>query len=380
MTDEKIRILYIIDYFHRTGGTERHLAQLAQYLRKDSFDCEIVVFDLGKNVLIDEMRAAGISVIHLPVAREYTPLALLRAWQLFKLMRNRRFDIVQTFHQKADTFGAVIAKLAGVKHVVSSKRDIAQLKKRHHFFMNRRLRFLFDRVIVVADAVGKVVTAKEGIDQSRLLRIYNGVDTLKYAPPTEEEVAHERERLGFAADDLVAGMVAGFRPEKNHDVFFEGAVMAMRTIPSLKILAVGGGPLLEKFRDRYRDETFSARIVFTGDVTDVARHIKAMDIGCLIPGGNEGFSNAVLEKMAMGLPMIVSDVGGNAEAVIDGQNGFVIAPGDAQGFCRALIHLCGDPERRAVMGRKSRQLGEENFSLERMCSEHVTFYRALCRA
>lgn len=378
MIAKKIKILYIIDYFHRTGGTERHLAQLVQHLPRDGFDCEILVFDLGQNVLIDEARAAGISVVHLPVAREYTPLALLRAWQLFKLIRKRRVDIVQTFHQKADTFGAVIAKLAGARHIVSSKRDIAHLKKRHHFFLNRRLGFLFDRVIVVADAVGDVVTAKERVDRSLLLRIYNGVDTRKYIPATKDEAAHEKARLGFAADDFVVGMVAGFRPEKNHDVFFEGALMAMRTIPSLKILAVGSGPLLQKFRERYQDESMRSRIRFTGDVTDVARHIRAMDIGCLIPGGNEGFSNAVLEKMAMGLPMIVSDVGGNAEAVVDGQNGFVIAPGDANGLCDALVNLYVNPEHRLLMGRKSRQIVEEKFSLVRMCNEHEAFYRALC--
>jgi glycosyltransferase involved in cell wall biosynthesis len=85
----------------------------------------------------------------------------------------------------------------------------------------------------------------------------------------------------------------------------------------------------------------------------------------------------VLEKMAMGLPMIVTDVGGNAEAVIDGENGIVIPPADADAFCAALIGLHADAQRRLAMGRRSRQLVEERYSLQDMCRNHEMLYRSL---
>jgi glycosyltransferase involved in cell wall biosynthesis len=374
---KKINILYIIDYFHRTGGTERHLAQLVQHLPVDIFNCNIVVFDLGPNVLIDSIRASGVPVIHLPVAREYTPKAFVRAWELSKIIKMKQIDIVQTFHQKSDTYAAVIAKLSGARHMISSKRDIGDLKKRWHVFLNRRLKFLFERFIVVADAVADVIVTKEGIDRSLITKIYNGVDAMELSPPKREDVVRERSRLGFSEEDFVVGMVAGFRPEKNHEIFFEGALRAMAAIPSLKILAVGGGPLLEEFRNRYAKESDESKVVFAGDVGDVARYLKAMDVGCLIPGKNEGFSNSVLEKMAMGLPLIVTNVGGNAEAVIDQQNGLVIPPGDAHAFCQALIEIYSDPAKRLEMGRRSRQLVEEKFTLQRMCKNHEMLYLSL---
>ena len=101
-----IEILFLIDYFHRTGGTEKHLAQLIRGLPSPEFRATVVAFDLGTNPLLDELRAAGVPVIHLPVGREYVPNALRQAWRLARLMRRHRYDIVQTFHQKADTFGA----------------------------------------------------------------------------------------------------------------------------------------------------------------------------------------------------------------------------------------------------------------------------------
>jgi glycosyltransferase involved in cell wall biosynthesis len=374
MTSRKINILYVIDYFHRTGGTERHLAQLVRHLPAERFDCTVVVFDLGSNPLIDELRNSGFTVIHLPVAREYTFNALVKARALSKIIKSKRIDIVQTFHQKSDTYGAVVAKLSGVKYLISSKRDIGDLKKPRHFVANRALRSLFDGFIVVADAVADVIVAKEGIDRSRITRIYNGVDATRWSPPTPDEVHRAKYRIGFAPEDFVVGMVAGFRPEKNHDVFFAGALKAMAAIPSLKILTVGGGPLLEQYRRRYADEIARSKMVFAGDVSDVSSYLNAMDVGCLIPGSNEGFSNSVIEKMAVGLPLIVTAVGGNAEAVEHGQNGFIIAAGDSDALADALATLHADPARRAKMGKRSRQIVEERFTLPQMCEAHEKLY------
>jgi glycosyltransferase involved in cell wall biosynthesis len=173
-------------------------------------------------------------------------------------------------------------------------------------------------------------------------------------------------------------MVAGFRAEKNHDVFFDGLLRALPAIPSLKVLAVGAGPLLAEYRERVASGVLGSRALFTGDVTDVLPYLWAMDVGCLTPGRNEGFSNAVIEQMAVGLPMIVSNVGGNAESVVDGVNGHVIPPLDAAAFSTALLAMHGDHARLAAMGHASRARAEERFSLQHMCAQHARLYLALC--
>ena len=376
----KIKILFVIDYFHRTGGTEKHLALLVQHLPRDRFDCTIVAFDLGQSALIEQIRQSGVAVIHVPVGREYTPNAMWQASQLARIVRKGAFDIVQTFHQKSDTYGAIVAKLSGARHIVSSKRDVAEFKKPWQFFLNRRLRPLFERYIVVADAVGDVIAAKEGVERWRITRIYNGVDAAKFSPPSRDQVVSAKSRLGFAPDDFVVGMVAGFRPEKNYDVFFAAVAKALQVIPALKVVVVGGGPLLEQFRADYQSERATGKIVFAGDVVDVSGHLRAMDVGCLIPGSNEGFSNAVLEKMAMGLPLIVTDVGGNAEAVLHRQNGLVIAPGDSVAFYEALLQMHSNAAQREEMGRKSRSFVEQKFTLQRMCQEHERLYSSIASA
>jgi glycosyltransferase involved in cell wall biosynthesis len=215
------------------------------------------------------------------------------------------------------------------------------------------------------------------VDRRRLVRIYNGVDSTKFSPPSPENKAGKRRRLGIADDAFVVGMVAGFRPEKNHDILFLGAEKAMATIPGLRLLVVGAGPLLEHFRQMYAARIAEGRIILTGESDNVVPYLEAMDVGCLIPGKNEGFSNSVIEKMAVGLPMIVSDVGGNPEAVIDGENGFVIPPNDPDALRVALEKMDGDPALRGAMGRRSRQLVEERYSLQEMCLNHEALYCSL---
>jgi len=377
LVPEKLKILFIIDYFHRTGGTETHLAQLVAGLPRQAFQCSVVAFDLGENPLLDGLRALNVPIHCVPVGREYVPSAFIQAWRLARLIRANRYDVVQTFHQKADTYGALVAWLSGVKRLVSSKRDTGQLRKRHHFLINRCLKSLFDAYIVVADAVRVAVMANDHLSASRITTIYNGVDLNRFAVPTSEQRRESRARFGFATSDFVVGMVAGFRPEKNHDVFFAGLLQAMAKLPGLRVLAVGGGPLLGHFRESLGRSELGTRTIFTGDVTDVVPCLWAMDVGCLTAGSNEGFSNAVIEQMAAGLPMIVTDVGGNAEAVIDGENGRVIRPRDATALSQALVELGSNMPLATRMAHASRVRAERKFSLEYMCAQHERLYRSL---
>ncbi len=378
MASARIEILFVIDYFQRTGGTEKHLAQLICGLPPDKFHCSLVAFDLGTNPLVDGLRARGVPVRHVPVAREYGPNALVQAWRLARLIRSQRYDIVQTYHQKSDTYAALIAWLAGARHLVSSKRDTGELRKPWHVFLNRRLRFLFDEFIAAAEAVRTAVVARDHLPPERVTIIYNGVDSSRFAVPAAAQREDARRSLGFGPEEFVVGMVAGFRPEKNHDIFFAGLLQALPSIPSLRVLAVGSGPLSSPIRERVARTELADRTVFTGDVADVLPFLWSMDVGCLTPGSNEGFSNAIIEQMAVGLPMIVTDIGGNAEAVIDGDNGFVIPPLDAGALCTALVTLHQDSARARAMGRASRERAEERFSLQRMCAEHAKLYLALC--
>ena len=302
------------------------------------------------------------------------PNAAIQGWRLSRLIRQNGFHIVQTFHQKSDTYGALIARLSGAKHIISSKRDTGALRRPWHRFLNRRLKSLFDAWIAVSEAVRVAAIRNDRLSALRVTTIYNGVDTAQFTVPSVAQRSVARAALGFAAGDFVVGIVARFRPEKSHEVFFKGLERALPAIPQLKALAVGNGPLLNGVRELIGRTKMGMHTVFTGDVADVVPYLWAMDVGVLTSRSNEGFSNGVLEQMAVGLPMIVTDVGGNAEAVSHTQNGIVIPPMQPEALSAAVIELHSDSYRREVMGRESRKRVEERFTVEKMCEEHMKLY------
>ena len=324
-----------------------------------------------------QLTAEGIEYLHIPVTKLYTPRAMSQLRRLSRLIRDKDVDIVQTFHFKSDTFGVTAARMGGARHVISSRRDTGDHKSGMKIFAHKLLNPRIDHFITVCDRVGETMEAREGVAAARRTTIYNGVDLQRFTIPGPERVAELRRGLGIADDDFVVGQAAYFRPEKNFEVFFEAVAAAARTIPSIKAVAVGRGPTLEPCRQYCREAGIEDRVVFTGLVDDVRDHVALMDVACLIPGSNEGLSNAVLEKMAMGRPLVVTDVGGNAELVVPGENGIVIPPLDAPALTRAFEELYHDPDRRREMGRNSRRRAETCFSLRAMIENHERFYEDL---
>jgi glycosyltransferase involved in cell wall biosynthesis len=348
-------------------------------LDKERFRSIIVVFDLQENHLIKKIQDAGITIIHIPVGRYYNFDAFKKAFILSKLMREYHIDIVQTYHFKSDFYGAIIAYLTGVKHIISSKRDVGDIKSKLHFLLNQKTSAIFDGYIAVADAVAEIVSLKEKVSKDKIKTIYNGVDTEIFSIPDQNMIVETRQKLGIQPSDFVVGMVAALRPEKNYTSLFEAIKKVKETIKEIKVLIVGGGDLLDIYRQYTEELGISKEVIFTNWSEDVTQYLRTFDVACLIPSRNEGFSNSVIEKMAMGLPMIVTDVGGNAEAVIDGYNGIVIPKNNVDALSDAIIYLYENPEKRKEMGARSRQRIMEHFTLTKMVKSHEEYYEKIMK-
>ncbi len=373
---DKINILFIIDVLWGGGGTEHHLYYLTKYLNREKFRCYIVTFDL-KEMLVKKIRREGIKVFHVPVARYYTPNALYKAYELRKIIKRNMIDIVQTFHFKSDTYGVLVSRLSGVKKIISSRRDTGDTKKKWHTFLNKIMNTQINRFITVCDAVGERLSADEGIAKSRQVTIYNGVDLERFTVQNKDVISRLRSKFNISRDDFVVGTVAHFRPEKNYDIFLRAMREVKETINNLKVLAVGRGPTLNECKAYCAKNRMNDYVLFPGRVDDVRDYIDIMDVACLVPGSNEGFSNAILEKMAKGKPLVVTDTGGNAEAVKDGENGIVIPPFNHKRLAEAIIYLYDNPLLRGEMGRKSREMAEKFFSIEKMITKHEILYHEI---
>jgi glycosyltransferase involved in cell wall biosynthesis len=215
----------------------------------------------------------------------------------------------------------------------------------------------------------------EGVNADRLGLIYNGLDLAQLPATTRRRT---RALLGIREATLVFVNVANLIPYKGHlDVVEAFGRLEGRIQDDWKLLVIGrddgAGQAIKALAV---SRGIAGKISYLGSRKDVLELLTASDIG-LLASHQEGFSSAVIEGMYAGLPMIVTDVGGNAEAVIDGETGIVVPPHDAVSLGEAIVRLATDPVLRGNYGASGRRRVEAHFSLDSCVSGYEALYRGL---
>jgi len=374
---KKINILFIIDELKVGAGTERHLVHLVSRLNKEWYNVMVCCFEGGENEMKKEIVRHGVPFINLDLKKMYTLKALIKAGELSKIVRKHNIDIVQTYHFKSDTFGVMVSKLSSAKKIVSSRRDIGDSKKPRQILLNKIMNPFINNFIMVCDEVGRRSHDNERIPCEKMVTIYNGVDLNRFKFGEVNRSTELADTYDIQKGDFVVGTVAMFRPEKAYNIFFQGMEKAASQIANLKVLVIGHGPESVQYMNYCNQGSLKGIVKFAGYIEDPERYLPLMDVFCLVPNKREGFSNAILEAMATGRPVIATDVGGNAEAVVNGETGIVIPPDNADKLSEAIMYFHNDPSTMVWMGKNGRRRVERFFSLERMISNHKMLYQQM---
>ena len=261
--------------------------------------------------------------------------------------------------------------------MIVSKRGLADYK--NLYFLPRLVEPLGNRladlILVNSDAVRREVERTERRWEGKFRRIYNGVAPLAPWPPGEAERFRARE--GIPLRGPMAVCVSNFFRYKGHGDLVEAASRVARDLPTLTFVLIGReAGSLEETRARARELGVLDRFRFTGLRSDVPDFLRAADL-FVHPSHQEGFSNAILEGMAAGLPVVACAVGGNPEAVVDGETGRLVPPRDPNRLAAAILEIAGDPDRGKRYGEAGRQRAQERFSLLRMVAEFEEMYETL---
>jgi glycosyltransferase involved in cell wall biosynthesis len=201
----------------------------------------------------------------------------------------------------------------------------------------------------------------------RCMHLYNGVDLTHFAPPSlDREKITVRKRLGFSDEEIVIASVAQFRlGKKQEDLVAACTLLAEQGFP-VRLALVGEGPERSRVQNFAEKSGMRNRIHFLGQLEDVRPILSACDIFALTSVAVETFSNAALEAMAMERPVVLSDIGGAAEMVEEGVNGFLFPPGDVAALAEKLALMARDSELRSQMSLQARRVVQERFSFETM--------------
>jgi glycosyltransferase involved in cell wall biosynthesis len=276
----------------------------------------------------------------------------------------------------ANIYGTLVGRFSGIPAVVTSRRDTG-------FSRNWRLRLfeqwlvnpLVDRVVAVSPTIADATRRERGLRPERILTIENGVDVsaLEASLHLRDE---SRRAWGLAPETPAVGVVGHLSPIKGHADFLQAAAQVAAADPRVRFFLVGDGPLRPSLEALAGALGMADRVVFTGARKDAARLLAMLDI-FVLPSHAEGMSNALLEAMAMGLPVVATAVGGNPDVVRDGVTGLLVPPRQPRALAGALAELLADPAAATALGAQARCRVRQELTLERMLSRYEQLYRDL---
>ena len=353
------RVMLFTDSFMR-GGTERQFVRLVRGIDRSRYD--IVIACLQRcGPLLSEVESLGVSIVEFPIDSFYNFRAAKLFVQLVQFLYREQIQIVHAFDFYTSVFAVPAARLAGVPVVLASRRELLNLRSRWQQRATRVACRLATGVVVNSRAVEHDMSGLESGSRRKIDVLPNCIDLDEFEPKLSS--GGIRRELGLSPRSILIGALGNLRPEKNLETFLLAARGILDAIPSAEFLVIGDGPAANKLKSLADDLHLSQSIHFLGERPDVPDLVAALDI-LVLSSYTESFPNAILEAMAMGKPVVATNVGGIPELVEEGQTGFLVPPRDPKAIADRVLSLCRDSARRLQMGRAARAHVENNFTVQ----------------
>lgn len=367
--DTRPHVLLVVDQLPRAlGGGERIVLRLAALLPEYGYRASILTFAAHPET--SALDAPPCPVYLLRLERTYDTTALRGAWALGRFLDQQNVRIVQTFFESSDIWAGFVTRLTSKARLIWSRRDMGILRDRKHHIAYRFMAGMPDRVFAVSEQVRHHGIEIDGIDPAKIHTVYNGLDLAAWSA-----TPHPRD----AARPYTIATVGNIRRVKGHDILIRAAAEVHAHSPTTRFII--GGEVLEPeyFAELERlvaELNLGAAVTFAGAVHDLRTFLATTDL-FVLPSRSEGFSNAIIEAMAASLPVIATDVGGNAEAVQDGVTGFVVPSEDPGALARAILRLLADAALAEKMGAAGRHAASAKFTTEAMMRKITSVYAEL---
>lgn len=362
-TSQPMRILFVTGSLVH-GGAERHAITLANRLAERGHACHFAYVKDDPSQL-GRLRLGPAGSVQCLYADRYLDLEALG--RLRKLFVRLRPGVVFAVNPYALLYASLAKRLAGARAplaVAFHSTLTRNLKERAQMLAYRPLFWAADCAVFVCEAQRRH-WARRAVRGRRDVVIHNGVDLAHWAPCRADERRRLRGALGFGDADYVVGLSAVLRPEKNPGQLIEAISLLS---PNTRALFIGDGPLRGEIEAQARRLGVADRVSITGFQDDVRPFLSACDVVALT-SSTEALSLAAIEAMALARPVVHSEVGGAAELVRPGRNGFLYPAGDTPALVDRLAKLA-DPAARARMGVRARETAEAQFSEHAMVDRY----------
>jgi glycosyltransferase involved in cell wall biosynthesis len=300
----------------------------------------------------------------------------LYVFKVLRLLRRLEADVVQPFLTPATFYGLIPALLSHTPVKIVTERSGIGLRNaplgyrlylRAEDFLTR-----YADIVVANSEAGREYLIKRGIAPERVKVIYNGLNVTRLNS-NGKDVERIRQALGLPTGGQVVGIMARLFPVKRHDIFLQAAALVNQAIPETRFAIVGDGPWRSYLEALSQKLGLESKVAFLGEQREVGPYLAAFDVAALT-SETEGCSNSVLEAMAVGKPVVATDVGGNRELIDNGETGFLVPFGDPKALSEAIIRLLRDPVLARMIGERAKERTIHRFSLENMVNQYESLY------
>jgi glycosyltransferase involved in cell wall biosynthesis len=369
--DSVVSVCLLVDTVAHDAGTERQVRETASRLDRTKIDVHLCCLEESRQLReLDSVCRTAV----FPVESVYSPAALRQMVRFRQYLHQHHISVVHAFMNKTAIFGVLATRGGACRAMITSRLNTGYWYSPLSVRLFRCLNRHTTRIFANSEGAKRIAAETEGIPPEKIDVIYNGVDMDRYAKEAGNPAI--AEAIGVPIEATVVGIVANLRPVKNLPLFLQAARLVAYRIPNTAFLIVGQGPLRQQLAQMTEDLGLSGRVFFTEGRGSVTDYLSRMSVGC-ISSKSEGFSNAILEYMAAGLPVVATDVGGNPEAIEDGITGYLIREHTPEAFSAPIIDLLRDPGRRATMGRRSLERCQRKFSIEVYLRNLERYYSGL---
>lgn len=359
-----MKILYLINYAG-SGGSERYVELLARYYHGSKATCGLCYNIDGP--LVEKMKELDIPVYQLPMK---SIADISAAKKLAKIVKDGEYDVIHAQYPR-ENYIAILAKLFGCKariiftsHLISEQPPVWR--------MLNRIFTPHDHAVLTVCTYGKEVLERGGVAKDKIRIVFNGVDA-PAAPQRDRSVLKE---FGIGDEEKVITILTRFSEEKGVPFLLRSIakLKAQTTVP-FRLLLVGTGPDFDRDKALIPELGIEDKVVLTGFRTDTARLLAASDI-YLNSSSSEAMSFAILEALGAGLPLVLTNVGGNPELVNTGEICGLLAPyGDENAYAGAIAKLLEDDALRSRCAAAARAKAEGEFDLYTLLDKLFEIYK-----
>lgn len=365
----KIKVLHIT-FNMGIGGTEQVIRQLVTSMDEKLVSHEILCIDGKVGAIGEQLQDLGITVTALNRESGFD-VGLIKA--IRRQVKQGGFDIVHCHQYTPYLYGFLAGFFTDAKLVFTEHGRFHPDRYRYKaVFINPIIALLTPAIVAISKATKKALHRYEFIPSHKIAVIYNGIVGLTRNQAASAEI---RQALGIPDDGFVVGTVSRLDPVKNQQLMIDAFNQFLGKHSDAWLLMVGDGPDREFLENRVKEHNISSRVIFTGFKSVPVDYLAAMDI-FLLSSHTEGTSMTLLEAMSLGIPAVVTDVGGNPEIVVNEETGLLTPPGDMQAFTDALCRL-RDSVLKQRLSENAKRRFAECFSAVTMSSQYLELYKKL---